>query len=385
MKKIIVSVLALWLAASCSSGENAVIQGRVEGVNSGEIVLSKLDVDRIRAVDTIKTASDGRFSCKVAVKKGAPDFYYLSYNRKKLASLLLMAGDKVSVNTDTLGTDLRVEGSGESVLLGRIEREMARTAAAFDSLSVELEQAYSASDDAAVTRIKRELGALYVKHKRSAIVTLMQNPYSFANVNILYQRLSDALPVFGEAKDAVYFQRAYDSLQPLYPASPYVSILKGEADRRLNLLKLDAKVAEVEEASFPELRLPDVRSREVALSSLSGKPFLLVFWSAAKVEQKAFNQELLELYNQFHPKGLEIYEVSVDTDKTAWATAVREQGLPWINVCDGLGGNSPAVNLYNIRQVPSLFIFDGNGDIVDRDVFDPGRLRGILQRITAGL
>lgn len=383
MRKIIISSLAVLLAVSCGSNENTVINGDIAGAGagSGEVVLSKLDIDKINVVDTIRTSPDGRFSYKATLKEGAPEFYYLSYNRKKLVSLLLKAGDKVSVKTDTSGKDAQIEGSDESVLLGQIENEMARSAASFDSLSAELARATTAKDQQAVERLKYELGAVYVRQKRAAIAAVMRNPHSFSNINVLYQQFNEALPVFGDIKDVIYFQRAYDSLQPVYPASPYIGILKGEIDRRSNLLELNAKVAELEEKAFPDLSLPDTQSRSRSLSELTGRPFILIFWSAADLAQKAFNQELKQLYETFHPKGLEIYSVSVDVDKTAWATAVREQELPWINVCDGLGENSPAVGTYNIKKVPALFIFDKEGDIVDKDIFELKRLNEILRSL----
>ena len=107
-----------------------------------------------------------------------------------------------------------------------------------------------------------------------------------------------------------------------------------------------------------------------SLSDLSGKAILLVFWSTTDVNQKLFNRELLDIYDRYSSLGFEIYQVCVDTDKTAWSGAVANQELPWINVCDGLGSASPAVTTYNIREVPSVFLIDKSGTIVARDIFD---------------
>ena len=78
-------------------------------------------------------------------------------------------------------------------------------------------------------------------------------------------------------------------------------------------------------------------------------------------EQKMFNLDVLQpVYKQFAPKGFEIYAVSLDTDKAAWATAVKTQNSGWINVCDGYGVSSPVVSTYNVQTIPSLFfIIDG--------------------------
>lgn len=41
---------------------------------------------------------------------------------------------------------------------------------------------------------------------------------------------------------------------------------------------------------------------------------------------------LLPVYDKYHSKGLEIYSVGVTADKALWASVVKNQNLPWINV-----------------------------------------------------
>ena len=101
------------------------------------------------------------------------------------------------------------------------------------------------------------------------------------------------------------------------------------------------------------------------ISDIDSKVIIVHFWQAEDAAQKMFNQDvLLPLYKTYHPKGLEIYSVSLDTDKGTWASAVKSQELPWINVCDGLGAASPIVYTYNITKgLPVAYIIeDGNLD-----------------------
>ena len=81
-----------------------------------------------------------------------------------------------------------------------------------------------------------------------------------------------------------------------------------------------------------------------------------------------FNNDLKELYRKYRNSGLEIYQVSLDEDKTAWASAVKDQQLPWISVCDFQGSNSPAVGAYNITALPSNFLIDRTGNIAGKDL-----------------
>ena len=192
----------------------------------------------------------------------------------------------------------------------------------------------------------------------------MKNPYAFANIQALHQSFAQVLPVFGDANDFLLVQRVHDSLQTVYPNSVYVKSLKEQLEAANKVQEMAIKVSEATQVSFPNIILPDVNAKNIELASLEGKPFILMFWASEDANQKMFNNDLMDIYNQYKAKGFEIYQVSVDTDKTAWATAVKEQNLPWISVCDGKGAASPAVAAYNVATIPSVFVFDKNGDII---------------------
>ena len=94
-----------------------------------------------------------------------------------------------------------------------------------------------------------------------------------------------------------------------------------------------------------------------------------------------FNLDVLKpLYKKYHPKGLEIYQVALDTDKAGWARTVKDQGLEWINVCDGLGTDSSSILLYNLGALPVSFIISG-GELVDGQFSDEASLRKLLDSL----
>lgn len=381
MRKAILLGLIVLSAVGCGTKDTAVVDINLSGAGSKEIIVSKLAVNQIKVVDTIKTNASGNGNVKIKIGDGSPNFYYLSYNRKKLVSLILKPGDKVKVVVDTLGNGLSVSGSDESVLLGKIEGDLLKATSKFDSLSVALANAVDAKEQEKAQSLRYELGKLYVKQKQGAIKSIISNPHSFTNITLLYQQFTENLPVFADSKDGLFVRRVYDSLQPLYPNSVYVKALKAEVDNLDNTLALQEKLESAGESTFPEILLPDVNSNKIALSSLTGRPFVLMFWSTQDVKQKIYNKDLDELYVKYKDAGLEIYQVCVDSDKTAWATAVKEQKLPWISVCDGLGVVSPAVTSYNVTAVPALFVFDKNGNITAKNVFEKSKLDAELAKI----
>ena len=364
MKRIFLLGLAALMAVSCTKSNTAAIDAQINGADKSQIVVTRLSVNQLRFVDTLRTDSNGAVSAKVAMTSETPDFYYLSYNGRRLASLVLKPGDKVKVTADTLGRNVTIEGSQESELIQKYDMDLAAAIASFESLSSQLGKAMEANDSKAVAELNSQLSKLYVKYKQNTVKSIMQNPYALANVQALYQSIMPGLPVFGGENDHFLFQRVHDSLATLYPESVYVKSLQEQIKAAQDLKLLAGRIENAEETAFPNITLPDVNAKEVALTSLQGKPFILMFWTVADPNQKMFNNDLKEVYNKYKGQGLEIYQVSIDTDKTAWATAVKEQELPWISVCDGRGAASIAVASYNVTAIPTIYVFDRNGDII---------------------
>lgn len=364
MKKLAVLGLAALMAAGCSKNNGAQISAQIEGAGNSEVVLYQLAVNQVKTVDTIKTGADGKFSYTVAMPEAAPDFFYITYKGNKLASLVLKAGDKVSVKVDTLGAGLAIEGSEESLLLGQYEKGLADVSSQMVQMSEQMNAAIAKKDRKAETDIKLQMGKSYVNYRRDLIKKIMENPYSFANINALYQQIGQQLPVFTAENDYLLVERVHDSLATIYPTSVYLQSLKEQVQGAKNALALAEKIYEAEVTAFPNLSLPDINAKNVELASLEGKPFILMFWTITEPSQKMFNNDLKELYKKYRSSGLEIYQVSLDEDKTAWAAAVKDQQLPWISVCDGKGVMSPAVNAYNILTVPTMYVFNAKGDIV---------------------
>ncbi|MGM9785482.1 MAG: DUF4369 domain-containing protein [Candidatus Cryptobacteroides sp.] len=369
------AVLALSLAVSCS--DKATVKGTLAQAPSSEVIVKVLDVNRLNIVDTVAVGSDGRFACKVAVPNGQPEFVYIFYGDRKIASLLLERGDKVTVDADTLG-NFTVAGSEESVKLAAVEKDYADVEKKFSVLSEAYASAGEGSAEAA--EIRRQMGQEYVAYYRSRVKYIMENSHSLTVVPVFYQKIGN-LPVFGQSTDAIHFTNICDSLETVYPDSKYVKALRAEARDRNGYLELETRLRGAEEIGYPDITLPDVNAAKIQLSSVDAKVIMVQFWSAAEAAQKMFNLDVLKpVYDEYHKKGFEIYQVSLDADKALWARVVKEQKLPWISVCDSRASASPYVTLYNIPGVPATYIIS-DGALVDGKVIDTKSLRKLLDRL----
>lgn len=372
--KILSCAAALALAVSC--GRTAKITAVVADAPSSDVIVKLLDVNRFEVLDTVALDETGKLTYKVEVEKGQPEFIYLFRGETRIASLILNAGDNVTVTADTTGK-YTVEGSEESVKLAEVEREYSAVLSRMTALAYRIDEAVNPEY---AMELRGQLGKEYVSYYRSRVKYVMENSRSLSVVPIFYQVLGAELPLFGLATDAIHMKNVADSLALVYPDSKYVKALRNEADRRFGYLELQNRIVTAGEVAYPEIELPDTKGQKRKLSEVDAKVIMLAFWTAEDAAQKMFNLDILKpVYEEFHSKGFEIYQVSLDVDKGLWAQVVKEQQLPWISVCDSRGAASEYVTLYNLPGVPAFFII-ANGELVDGSVIDENSLRSIIRK-----
>lgn len=323
------------LVAGLSSCNRAVVDGHfVAAPASGQIVAKTLDGASMKVLDTIKVKG-GDFRYSISIAETQPEFVYLYCGEVKVASLLLKAGDKVGVECDTLGA-WTVTGSEDCEKLRQNELELA----AINSLgSMTMKQ--------------------YIAHYRKMTKFVMENTGSMTVIPVLFSKIGET-PVFSQASDAVVFRNVVDSLSLKYPESRYVKMLLNETKTRTDRLALKTLIEQADTQSYPDIKLPGADGEVYSLIQYAnGKPVLLVFWDATNALNKMFNLEvLLPLYKKYNGAGLKIFAVNLNADKATWAMAVKEQKLPWMNVCDSFGRY---VELFDVTEVPSAIMLTEDG------------------------
>ena len=71
-----------------------------------------------------------------------------------------------------------------------------------------------------------------------------------------------------------------------------------------------------------------------------------------------------DLYTKYKNKGLEIYQVSLDSDLHYWKNIASK--LPWICVRDSKSVYSEIASMYNVKQLPAIYILNNKGKLVKR-------------------
>lgn len=339
-----------------SSCGKAVVKGSFDAAPaSGKVVAKTIEGQAMKVMDTLELKGDA-FRYSIRLKKGQPEFVYLYCGDVKVASLLLSAGDRVDVKCDTAG-NWTVSGSEECEALR--QNELAHAA-------------LMASGDITAKQ--------YVDHYRKMVKYVMSNSKSLTVIPVLFSKVG-SLHVFGQINDAFLFNDVADSLETVYPDSRYLRMLRAEAKARTNRMTLEDMLAKANAADFPELNLPDTKGRKLSLTEMveKGDATLVVFWNAAQPLTKMYNLEvLLPVFKEFRHKGLNIYQVDISGDKTGWAMVVKEQKLPWTNVCDITG---TSVMQYGITAEPSVILIHDH----DVKVVEPGLLADLRKAVSAVL
>lgn len=364
--RVFAVLFAVCVALSCGRNKT-VINGVVTDGADKRLTVKVLELNYYRTLDTVRTDAAGAFRFCPEIKKGNPEFIYIFYGDRRIASLLLDGGDNVRVETDTLGA-YSVFGSEESQLLQNVENSYASFIRDMSRILLT-----ESTPDAALSR-------RFVEYYRDRMTYVMTHSHSLTVVPVLFQQVNETLPVFSQPTDGIMMRTICDSLRSVYPESRYVAALEAEAVSRMNAMELGNRIAGADVVGYIDIDLPGMDGTNIKLSEVDAPVIMLYFW-ASTAQQKMFNMDaLIPIYNEFHPRGLEIYAVSLDSDKSAWAAAVRNQNLQWVNVCDIRSAYSPYVSSYGVTDLPmAWFIVNGEID-PDARVSDAESIRQYLRR-----
>lgn len=366
MKRSLIFLIPLLIAAGCQSKNTFTINGVVKEPKNKTVLLNRVNVNTLVFIDSSKIRNNGKF--KLIIKATEPDFYRLGFSNTDFIILLAEPGEKINLvfKGNSLSQDYTITGSEGSEKIRMLDMRLARTKMKLDSLRNIYEAASKEPGfDEKGPFIENEFDKILKEIRKKNIEFIISNTRSMASIKALYQRIDDNTYVLYDPRDLQYMKIISDSLGRYYPNSKNVQALAEDVKRELN--QMYSRRFQDLASTSPEIKLDpnlkDINGNRIALSSLRGKVVLLTFWSVESKDCIAENLQLKDIYKTYNKKGFEIYQINVDEDEGKWEREVKFDELPWINAREDDPTNPRNAMLYNVKALPTNYLYDRDGNI----------------------
>ena len=365
---ILLLVAGLTVSASAQQAKKFItVSGKIKFPPSAEQqekfpfrVQKQVGDDRV-TIDTIRLKPDGTYSIKIDATR--PQFYIL--NEFEEDRITIWAG-KDNLKIDFRGIDTAImkiknppyvfiEGSKENDLINEVNFINYRNYQNMIAVGQLQYKASLAKDTALEHALGEQFNWLYDDMGERVKLLVKMNQHTPV---LMY-----ALDYLHPRKDKALILAEISRLSKEYPW------LAEAKEKKANMAAAEAIAKKTGVGAVAmDFTQNNTTGKAVKLSDYRGKYVLLDFWASWCGPCRAENPNVLDNYEKYHSKGLEILGVSLDDKKDAWLKAIKDDGLEWAHVSDLKGWKNEVAKTYNIRAVPSNFLIDKEGKIVAVDL-----------------
>jgi peroxiredoxin len=371
MKKYVSLLPAVLLTAavllSCQSEKTFEVKGELSAAGDQTLYLEHRGLGGVELLDSVKLKENGKFAFKEKAPVN-PEFYQLRVG-SQVAVFAIDSIETLQVRGDAkdLASTLSIENSPVNEQIRQIDSQTRQVNIRISE--AEKKHTANAIDDVAYLA---ELDSVLTAYKAEITKLILGNPSGAAAYYAVFQKV-DGYLIFDpyNKQDYAMFGAVATSWDRYYPGTPRSKHLY---DFTMNALKtrkqqeqqaaLLENVPVVSGLSLPDIVLTEVNGEKITLSSQKGKVVVLDFTVYKSDFSPAHNMELNKIYSQHKAKGLEIYQISFDSDEHFWKNAASN--LPWITVRDPQNVYSRLLSMYNVRDIPTAFVINRDGDVVAR-------------------
>ncbi|MBQ6228373.1 MAG: AhpC/TSA family protein [Prevotella sp.] len=353
----------------CSCGkEQFHLNGTIANATDSVLYLENMALDGAKVVDSVKLDDKGDFAFSLEAPADAPEFYRLRI-AQQIISLSVDSTETITVKATypDMASNYQVEGSENCQKIRELSLMQMK-------LQAEAQRVYNAPELNAQA-VEDSVRHLIDQYKASVLTNYVyKEPMKAYSYFALFQGIvvgNAYLMVFNprtNTDDVRPFSAVATSWDQLYPKSLRGENLHNiaiEGMKTQRIVKasqqgLEVDASKVTEADIIDIVLPDNNGVTRRLTDLKGKVVLLDFHVFATDGSSERILALRELYNKYHDRGLEIFQVSLDEDAHFWKT--QTAALPWVSVRDDKGASQPY--LYQVHAVPVDYIINRDNQVV---------------------
>ena len=361
---------ALMIAAfgSCDNKKFRV-GGAISEAKDSVLYFENMSLDGPVAVDSVKLGGDGSFSFSGKAPE-APEFYRLRI-AGQIINLSVDSTETITVKAayPTMATAYEVEGSAECATI----KELALKQIGLQGRVMAVERNAALGFDQARDSVARMIEAYKQDIKLNYI---FKAPMRASSYFALFQALGNRL-IFNprESEDDIKaFAAVATSWDTYHPGSLRGKNLHNiaiEGMRTVRIVRNNRAAAMVDASKINttniiDIALSDNKGAVRRLTDLKGKVVMLDFHVFGADGSTKRIMQLRDVYNKYHARGFEIYQVALDPDEHFWKT--QTAALPWISVRDADGLQSHYLQLYNVQSIPTFFLIGRDNTLQKRDV-----------------
>ncbi len=353
--------------ASCDNKKFR-IDGTITDAKDSVLYFENMSLDGPVAIDSVKLGDDGAFSFSEKSPE-APEFYRLRI-AGQIINLSVDSTETITVKAayPTMATGYTVEGSPECATI----KELALKQIDLLGRVLAVERNNTLGFDQTRDSVARMIEAYKHEIKLNYIFKAPMRPSSYF---ALFQTLGSRL-IFDprESEDDIKaFAAVATSWDTYHPNSIRGKNLHNIAIQGMRNVRIvrNQRAAQAIDASkvnttnIIDIALLDNKGQARRLTDLKGKVVMLDFHVFGADGSTKRIMQMRDIYNKYHGRGLEIYQISLDPDEHFWKT--QTAALPWISVRDPQGIQSNNLVLYNVRSIPTFFLIDKTNTLRKRD------------------
>ncbi len=347
------------------------INGTITQAKDSVLYLENMSLNGPKAVDSVKLDENGNFEFKQKAPD-APEFYRLRI-ANQMVNLAVDSTESITVKAayPTMSANYEVSGSEECAKI----RDLAYMQLALQRQVTAIANSPTLGVQAVEDSVTKVLEAYKNKVKLNYIFKEPMKAYAYyalfqtivlgnANILIFNPRSSkDDVKVFAAVATSwdTYFPKAERGL------NLHNIAIEGMKNVRIaeNNARQTISADKVQVAGVIDIALTDNHGRVRKLTDLKGKVVLLDFQAFAAEGSLKRIMMMREIYNKYHDRGFEIYQVSFDPEEHFWKT--KTAALPWVSVWDENGTRSAVLAQYNVQTLPTFFLIDRNNTLQKRD------------------
>jgi len=343
---ISISSLLLWNCHSVPQPVYYKVKGKVGGMEQQNAVLYLIDKNLSRQpLDTV-VVKDSIF--EFAVPKQNPQIALIALD-KLLIPVIIGDGDVIINNFPNNPKKVfEADVSASTSALTKKFFDYERYAEKDKMKGIALMQKYRMERDSDKQKLIKEKYEQWRKKAKEYQYDFMKNNKDIVSLIIMQPIING-------------FDTDFQKIREIFESYPE-NVKRTNIGKYINTVILTKGATEIG-GKAPNFIGTTPEGKKLSLGQAMGKVTIIDFWASWCRPCRMENPYIVEIYNKYHDRGLNIIGVSLDKNKESWLKAIQDDGLKWQHVSELKHWQDPIAKTYGVTAIPQTFILDAKGII----------------------